>query len=53
MEQVYGLSSLFAFRAQLQPGRRAPIANAVSRAHLPHITPRRGFRLAAKMISRA
>jgi lysylphosphatidylglycerol synthetase-like protein (DUF2156 family) len=65
MEPVYGFRSLFAFKAKFQPAYRPMfmaypdsaalprIANAVSRAYLPHITPRQGFRLAAKMISRS
>ncbi|GGU48336.1 phosphatidylglycerol lysyltransferase domain-containing protein [Lentzea flava] len=65
MEPVYGFRSLFAFKAKFQPTCRPlylaypdaaalpRIANAVSRAYLPHVTPRQGFRLAAKMIARS
>lgn len=65
MEPVYGFRSLFAFKAKFQPAYRPMymaypdaaalprIANAVSRAYLPHVTPRQGFRLAARVIDRS
>ena len=65
MEPVYGFRSLFAFKAKFQPVYRPMymaypdaaalprIANAVSRAYLPHVTPRQGFRLAARVIGRS
>ncbi|WP_112264066.1 rhomboid family intramembrane serine protease [Lentzea terrae] len=65
MEPVYGFRSLFAFKAKFQPVYRPMymaypdaaalprIANAVSRAYLPHVTPRQGFRLAARVIVRS
>jgi lysylphosphatidylglycerol synthetase-like protein (DUF2156 family)/membrane associated rhomboid family serine protease len=65
MEPVYGFRSLFAFKAKFQPTYRPMymaypdaaalprIANAVSRAYLPHVTLRQGFRLAAKLIGRS
>ncbi|SMD26046.1 bifunctional lysylphosphatidylglycerol flippase/synthetase MprF [Kibdelosporangium aridum] len=64
MEPVYGFRSLFAFKAKFQPTYRPMymaypdaaalprIANAVSRAYLPHVTVRQGLRLAARMIGR-
>lgn len=65
MEPVYGFRSLFAFKAKFQPVYRPMymaypdsaalprIANAVSRAYLPNVTPRQGFRLAARVIGRS
>ncbi|MET8763991.1 hypothetical protein [Lentzea sp. NPDC004782] len=63
-EREFGaLRTAVIFLGVLPAPRRSPaypdaaalprIANAVSRAYLPHITPRQGFRLAAKMISRS
>ncbi|KJK45158.1 hypothetical protein UK23_26875, partial [Lentzea aerocolonigenes] len=60
----YGFRSLFAFKAKFQPSYRPMfmaypdsaalprIANAVSRAYLPHLNARQGIRLASKMIVR-
>jgi phosphatidylglycerol lysyltransferase len=65
MEPVYGFRSLFTFKAKFQPTYRPMymaypdaaalprIANAVSRAYLPHVTVRQGLRLAARMIGRS
>lgn len=65
MEPVYGFRSLLAFKAKFQPSYRPMylaypdaaalprIANAVSRAYLPHVTPRQGLRLAARLIARS
>jgi len=65
MEPVYGFRSLFAFKAKFQPTYRPMfmaypdsaalprIANAVSRAYLPHVSMRQGVRLATKMITRS
>ncbi|HEX7303879.1 phosphatidylglycerol lysyltransferase domain-containing protein [Lentzea sp.] len=64
LEPVYGFRSLFAFKAKFQPKYRPMfmaypdsaalprIANAVSRAYLPHLNARQGLRLATKMIIR-
>ncbi|RAS61256.1 lysylphosphatidylglycerol synthetase-like protein (DUF2156 family) [Lentzea atacamensis] len=64
LEPVYGFRSLFAFKAKFQPSYRPMfmvypdsaalprIANAVSRAYLPHLNARQGLRLATKMIIR-
>ncbi|MGW4210041.1 phosphatidylglycerol lysyltransferase domain-containing protein [Lentzea sp. NPDC004789] len=64
LEPVYGFRSLFAFKAKFQPTYRPMfmaypdsaalprIANAVSRAYLPHLNARQGLRLATKMIIR-
>jgi lysylphosphatidylglycerol synthetase-like protein (DUF2156 family) len=64
LEPVYGFRSLFAFKAKFQPSYRPMfmaypdsaalprIANAVSRAYLPHLNARQGIRLASKMIIR-
>jgi lysylphosphatidylglycerol synthetase-like protein (DUF2156 family) len=64
LEPVYGFRSLFAFKAKFQPTYRPMfmaypdsaalprIANAVSRAYLPHLNARQGVRLATKMIIR-
>ncbi|KAA2260666.1 rhomboid family intramembrane serine protease [Solihabitans fulvus] len=64
LEPVYGFRSLFAFKAKFQPVYRPMfmaypdsaalprIANAVSRAYLPHLNTRQGLRLARKMITR-
>ncbi len=64
LEPVYGFRSLFAFKAKFQPVYRPMfmaypdsaalprIANAVSRAYLPHLNARQGVRLATKMIIR-
>ncbi len=65
LEPVYGFRSLFAFKAKFQPTYRPMfmaypdsaalprIANAVSRAYLPHLNARQGLRLATKMIIRS
>jgi phosphatidylglycerol lysyltransferase len=65
LEPVYGFRSLFAFKAKFQPSYRPMfmaypdsaalprIANAVSRAYLPHLNARQGLRLATKMIIRS
>ncbi|MFS8098566.1 DUF2156 domain-containing protein [Lentzea alba] len=65
LEPVYGFRSLFAFKAKFQPTYRPMfmaypdsaalprIANAVSRAYLPHLNARQGVRLASKMIIRS
>ncbi|WP_086663209.1 rhomboid family intramembrane serine protease [Lentzea kentuckyensis] len=65
LEPVYGFRSLFAFKAKFQPSYRPMfmaypdaaalprIANAVSRAYLPHVSLSQGVRLAAKMINRS
>ncbi|MFI6102085.1 phosphatidylglycerol lysyltransferase domain-containing protein [Lentzea sp. NPDC051213] len=65
LEPVYGFRSLFAFKAKFQPTYRPMfmaypdsaalprIANAVSRAYLPHLNARQGVRLATKMIIRS
>ncbi|WP_156213236.1 phosphatidylglycerol lysyltransferase domain-containing protein [Lentzea aerocolonigenes] len=65
MEPVYGFRSLFAFKAKFQPTYRPMymaypdaaalprIANAVSRAYLPHVTARQGLRLTAKLAGRS
>ncbi|KOV80796.1 bifunctional lysylphosphatidylglycerol flippase/synthetase MprF [Nocardia sp. NRRL S-836] len=65
LEPVYGFRSLFAFKAKFQPVYRPMfmaypdsaalprIANAVSRAYLPHLNARQGVRLASKMIIRS
>jgi phosphatidylglycerol lysyltransferase len=64
LEPVYGFRSLFAFKAKFQPTYQPMfmaypdsaalprIANAVSRAYLPHLNARQGLRLASKMIIR-
>ncbi|WP_439660722.1 phosphatidylglycerol lysyltransferase domain-containing protein [Lentzea sp. HUAS TT2] len=64
LEPVYGFRSLFAFKAKFQPKYQPMfmaypdsaalprIANAVSRAYLPHLNARQGLRLASKMIIR-
>jgi phosphatidylglycerol lysyltransferase len=64
LEPVYGFRSLFAFKAKFQPAYRPMfmaypdsaalprIANAVSRAYLPHLNARQGLKLATKMIIR-
>ncbi|SDO11990.1 DUF2156 domain-containing protein [Lentzea jiangxiensis] len=64
LEPVYGFRSLFAFKAKFQPAYQPMfmaypdsaalprIANAVSRAYLPHLNARQGLRLASKMIIR-
>ncbi|MGW6934087.1 bifunctional lysylphosphatidylglycerol flippase/synthetase MprF [Lentzea sp. NPDC054927] len=64
LEPVYGFRSLFAFKAKFQPAYKPMfmaypdsaalprIANAVSRAYLPHLNARQGLRLATKMIIR-
>ncbi|GAB2844562.1 rhomboid family intramembrane serine protease [Lentzea nigeriaca] len=64
LEPVYGFRSLFAFKAKFQPSYRPMfmaypdsaalprIANAISRAYLPHLNARQGLRLATKMIIR-
>ncbi|WP_147290335.1 bifunctional lysylphosphatidylglycerol flippase/synthetase MprF [Lentzea flaviverrucosa] len=64
LEPVYGFRSLFAFKAKFQPTYQPMfmaypdsaalprIANAVSRAYLPHLNARQGLRLATKMIIR-
>ncbi|MGW4115995.1 bifunctional lysylphosphatidylglycerol flippase/synthetase MprF [Actinosynnema sp. NPDC004786] len=65
LEPVYGFRSLFAFKAKFQPTYRPMfmaypdsaalprIANAVSRAYLPHLNVRQGVRLATRMITRS
>jgi phosphatidylglycerol lysyltransferase len=65
LEPVYGFRSLFAFKAKFQPTHRPMfmaypdaaalprIANAVSRAYLPHLNVRQGIRLATRMITRS
>ncbi len=65
LEPVCGFRSLLAFKAKFQPIYRPMfmaypdsaalprIANAVSRAYLPHVNVRQGVRLPAKMIIRS
>jgi len=64
LEPAYGFRSLLAFKAKFQPTYKPlyltypgtadlpTIANAISRAYLPHITPHEGFQLARRLITR-
>ena len=61
IEPVYGFQSLLAFKAKFQPDYQplylaypdpaalGPIATAIGRAYLPHLTPRQALRLLTKL----